>query len=125
MTKNILVRWSALLLISFSVFFSCQTPSEDVRFENFLLRHERFYSTHFPQGKYNARDTASIFNLTDNDLFADIQFCNEQMEKLGSFELSALSGMNRENWKRTFQDLKTRLEEIEGLVNLRNEKAEE
>jgi hypothetical protein len=117
MIKN---YFSLFVLIAILIVSACQTQSEDSRFGNFLLRHEKLYAQHFPEGKYIIRDSLDIYNVTDNDLFQDIQFCNGQMEKLGSFELMDLEPENQEKWKETFGNLKERLEEIEVVSNLRS-----
>ena len=105
-----------ILISSVLLLFACQTQSEDVRFEHFFQTHQKVFAKHFPKGKYELNNNIGN-ELTDNELFMDIQFCNEQLDKLARFDLENLSEINLENWKLAFANLKKQLSKIENLSN--------
>lgn len=107
-----------ILFFAISVFlFSCQTEEEDTRFKNYFISYQKLYAMHFPEGQYQLADTNFVKNLTDNQVFEDVQFCNEQLDKLARFNLKKLSEENRALWKQAFNDMKGRLAEIETWSN--------
>lgn len=110
------------ILLSVSLLcFSCETVTEDTRFENFSKVFQKSFNLHFSEGKYALMDSTSIYQLTDNEIFKDAQFCNEQLGKLASFELTELSPENQKEWKNAFEGLKRQLEKIEQISSLRED----
>lgn len=114
---NLLIR-SAFLFVGASIaFISCETESEDARFEAFLVKHQKMYAMHFPEGQYNLADSNFVKQLTDSQVFEDVQFCNAQLDQLARFNLENLSEINQSQLKIIFSDMKGRLAEIENWSN--------